>query len=151
MICHADGISSVLQMIDKSIVSGRDIIRTENIRQLHQLGPLDVPVALDARVGRKALKIVVYKGSYNVLVKEHRTVVGVVSYVQYPAGAPGFIYLAASAVFVIAAPYAERHAQDFISLLLEQIRRHGAVYSSGHSDDDFCHCITATTLLMGIP
>ena len=117
-----------------------NIICAENISELHELCPLNIAVALDARIGREALKICVNKGIYNVFFEKRSTVVRMVFDIQDLADAPCLVDLAAPAVaFLIRAPDTERNANDFHALLLQQISCNSAVNTARHSDNNFGH------------
>ena len=137
-----DGIAAAGEPHDVGIVACGDVVRLHDLRGVEHFVPLDGAVADDAGVGGLAVQIAGGKGVDDIAGKFARAVQGVVLDPQLPGDSAGVVDLTAAALgAVFALPGAERHAAHFVSFLLQQICRHGAVHTSGHADQYFFHGI----------
>ena len=119
---------------DAGVVSGGDGVEAELLGPTQQAIELEVPVALDARIGRHAVGVGAHVRGDDVTVEvlaevEHEMVD--VELLRHPAGVVDIADAAAPGV-ALAAPELHRHADDIVPLLLQQRARDRRVDTAAH-------------------
>ena len=75
-----------------------DVVSLKDVGEFDHLGPLNVAVALDAGIGRKAFEICVHKRINDIFPEQGSAVVGMVFDIQEITDPPGLVDLTAPAV-----------------------------------------------------